>query len=86
VDVGSDRQLQEPGRYEVRVQGHLDPRWSTSFDGLAIRHDRNGTTVLYGEVADQAALHGVLRKVRDLGLLLVSVNEVVATDQTDQRH
>jgi hypothetical protein len=83
--VGSDRRRQEPGRYEVRVQGHLDPRWSASFDGLVIRHDRDGTTVLHGAIADQAALHGVLRRVRDLGLLLVSVNEVSVPDHTDQQ-
>jgi len=61
------------GRYEIRVTGHLDARWSASFDGLAIRHQQDGTTVISGPVADQAALHGLIQRVRDLGLPLVSV-------------
>jgi hypothetical protein len=66
----------EPGRYEIRVNGHLDARWASWFDGLALRHERDGTTVLRGPVGDQAALHGLLGKVRDLGLPLVSVIRV----------
>jgi hypothetical protein len=65
---------QDPGRYEIRVQGHLDTRWTTWFDGLAIAHDSDGTTLIEGPVADQAALHGLLQKIRDLGLPLISVN------------
>ncbi len=65
-----------PGRYEIRLKGHLEARWSAWFDGLAIAHDRDGTTVIYGPVADQAALHGLLQKTRDLGLPLISVNYV----------
>lgn len=65
------------GRYEVRLQGHLEPRWAALFDGLldglSLRRESDGVTVLAGSVADQAALHGVLRKVRDLGLPLLSV-------------
>lgn len=59
--------------YRIRIQGHLDPRWTSWFDGLALTHDGDGTTVIQGHVADQAALHGLLTKVRDLGLPLVSV-------------
>ena len=66
----------EPGRYEIRLKGHLDPRWAPSFDGLRLSHERDGTTLLRGPVVDQAALHGVLRRVRDLGLPLVSVIRV----------
>jgi hypothetical protein len=66
----------EPGRYEIRVKGHLDARWASWFDGLALTHERDGTTVLRGPVADQAALHGLLSRVRDLGLPLVSVAEI----------
>ncbi len=59
--------------YEIRVQGRLDGRWSTWFDGLELSAADDGTTVLRGLVADQAALHGLLHKLRDLGLPLLSV-------------
>jgi len=64
----------ESNLYEFRVKGHLDRRWSEWFDGLAIVHLEGGETLLSGPVADQAALHGLLIKVRDLGLVLISVN------------
>ena len=60
------------GRYEIRLAGHLDARWASWFDGLTLTHG-DGTSVLSGSMADQAALHGVLARVRDLGLPLVSV-------------
>jgi hypothetical protein len=63
----------EAGRYEIRLAGHLDARWTTWFDGLTVSHDPDGTTVIGGEIPDQAALHGLLQRVRDLGLPLVSV-------------
>jgi hypothetical protein len=66
----------EPGRYEIRIKGHLDNRWADWFEGLTIMLDDNGETLLTGPVPDQAALHGLLRKVRDLGLPLVSVIQV----------
>ncbi len=62
-----------PGRYEIRLKGHLDARWAAWFDGLNLSHEGDGTTVIHGPVVDQAALHGLLRKVRDVGLPLVSV-------------
>ena len=62
--------------YEIRLKGHLEPRWVKWFDGLAITPDENGNTLLSGPVADQAALYGLLKKVRDLGLPLLSVNPV----------
>jgi hypothetical protein len=62
--------------YEIRLQGHLDARWAAWFDGLSLSHDSNGTSVLFGPIADQAALHGLLRRVRDLGLPLLSVMQV----------
>jgi hypothetical protein len=70
----------ETGRYEIRLTGHLDARWAALFDGLALRHEADGTTVLRGQVADQAALHGLLQRVRDLGIPLVSVTR----DESDQ--
>jgi len=63
-------------RYEIRLRGHLDPRWAAQFEGLSLTLEPDGTTVLVGEVVDQAALHGLLRRVRDLGLPLVSVLDV----------
>ena len=59
--------------YEFQVKGLLDKRWSEWFGGLTIRHQEDGTTVLVGPVVDQAALHGVMVRIRDLGLLLLSV-------------
>ena len=66
----------EPGRYEIRLKGHLDDRWADWFTGMTITREANGETRLTGPVADQAALHGLLRKVRDLGLPLVFVVRV----------
>ena len=63
----------EPGYYEIRLTGHLDDRWTGWFDGLTITLEDNGDTLLTGPVVDQAALHGLLKKVRDLGLPLQSV-------------
>lgn len=66
----------EARQYEIRLNGHLDQRWVAWFDGLTITPQGDGTTVLYGPVVDQAALHGLLQKVRNLGLPLVSVTSV----------
>ena len=68
-----------PRRYTIRLQGHLDPRWAAWFDGMTLATADDGTTAVRGPVADQAALHGVLQKVRDLGLPLVSVTRVGPT-------
>jgi hypothetical protein len=65
-----------PARYEIRLQGHLEPRWAAWFDGLSVTNDSDGTTALRGPVVDQAALHGVLQKVRDTGLPLLSVSRL----------
>ena len=59
--------------YQIRLKGHLGQQWAAWFDGLAITLEANGDTLLTGPVADQAALHGLLRKVRDLGLPLLAV-------------
>lgn len=63
-------------RYEIRIKGHLDDRWLNWFEGLTLTREANGETRLTGPVVDQAALHGLLRNVRDLGLPLVSVIQV----------
>jgi len=68
--------MNQAEKYEIRVEGHLDTRWAAWFDGLDLTHETDGTTVLRGPVVDQAALHGLLQKVRDLGVPLVSVIHV----------
>ena len=69
----STADFRESRRYEIRLKGHLDTRWAAWFAGLGLTHESDGTTVIQGPVADQAALHGLLQKVRDTGLPLVSV-------------
>jgi hypothetical protein len=68
----------EAGRYEIRLTGRLDAHWGAWFDGLTVSHEGDGTTVISGPIADQSALHGVLQRVRDLGMPLVSVTRVDA--------
>jgi hypothetical protein len=72
----------QPWQCELRIQGHLDERWADWFEGLTITREDNGETRLTGLVVDQAALHGLLKKVRDLGLPLISVNRI-EPDQAD---
>ena len=66
----------EPVAYQIRLKGHLGPQWADWFDGLTITLDENGDTLLTGPIPDQAALHGLLKKVRDLGLPLLAVNPI----------
>jgi hypothetical protein len=66
----------QPVVYQIRLKGHLGQQWTDWFEGLAITLEDNGETLLTGPLVDQAALHGLLKKVRDLGLPLVSVNSV----------
>jgi hypothetical protein len=66
----------QPAIYQIRLKGHLGSQWTDWFGGLTITLEEDGETLLTGPVADQAALHGLLRKVRDLALPLVSVNPV----------
>lgn len=66
----------EPECYEIRIKGHLDQRWADRFEGLTITLEDNGETLLTGAGIDQAALYGWLRKVRDLGLKLISVKQI----------
>ena len=65
-----------PEFYRIRVRGHLDSSWSEWFGGLRLTHEANGEMVLSGPIVDEAALHGVLAKVRDLGLPLLAVDRV----------
>jgi hypothetical protein len=69
--------------YQIRLEGHLDRQWTEWFDGLTITLEDNGDTILTGPVIDQAALHGLLRKVRDLGIPLLSVNQVMSDQEQE---
>ena len=75
----------ESGLYEIRLKGHLNNRWAEWFEGLTITLEEDGDTLLTGPVIDQAALHGLLKKVRDLGMPLVSVSPIEPgqADQSD---
>ncbi|MCC6458736.1 MAG: hypothetical protein IT328_27570 [Caldilineaceae bacterium] len=75
TDVAIEGQ-HESGVYEIRIRGHLEHRWANWFEGLTVTLEENGETLLTGPVVDQPALHGFLRKVRDLGLPLISVIQV----------
>lgn len=81
----------QPPVYQIRIKGHLDPQWADWFDGLTVTLEATGETLLTGPVVDQAALHGVLKKVRDLGMPLLSVvcvapAQAVASDVSDVQH
>jgi hypothetical protein len=75
-------QRQAPSAYRLQVDGHLDQQWSPWFGDLTLTHEDDGTTTLAGPIADQAQLHGLLTKIRDLGVTLISV-EVVDVTITD---
>ncbi|MCU1509000.1 MAG: hypothetical protein JWR53_702 [Glaciihabitans sp.] len=74
----------EPGRYEIRLHGQLDQRWSDWFEGFTLTNESDGTTTLAGPEIDQAALHGLLRRVGDLGLTLISLN--VTNPRKEESH
>jgi hypothetical protein len=67
----------QPTVYQIRIKGHLSDQWTYWFEGLTITLEENGDTLLTGPIVDQAALFGLLKKVRDLGMLLVSLNRMV---------
>jgi hypothetical protein len=71
---GSDGETGQPMVYQIRIKGHLGSQWADRFEGLSIVLEDNGDTLLTGPVIDQAALHGILRRIRDLGIPLLSVN------------
>ena len=79
----SDRTADPGPHYEIRVAGHLAPRWSAWFDGLTVATDDDGTTVIRGSVVDQAALHGLLQKLRDVGIPLVSLTQIPSNPSTE---
>jgi hypothetical protein len=69
----------QPRDYQIRIKGHLGRHWAGRFDELSITLEDNGVTLLTGPVVDQAALHGILRKIRDLGVTLLSLNSADAS-------
>lgn len=72
-----------PHEYEIRVAGHLAPRWSAWFDGLTVTTNADGTTAIRGSVVDQAALHGLLQKLRDVGIPLISLTRLPSNAPTE---
>jgi hypothetical protein len=76
---GSDGETSQLRIYQIRIQGHLGRRWADRFEELSITLEDDGTTLLTGPVIDQAALYGLLRKIRDLGIPLLSVNSIGAS-------
>jgi len=78
----TQRKTNAPEPYEIRVAGHLSKNWAARFEGLSMRHEPEGETVLSGSL-DQAALHGVMVKIRNLGLNLISINRVETEEAID---
>ena len=70
--------------YEIKIQGHLDTKWSEWFYGMTITHEHDGATTLSGPLPDQTVLHSVLDRIRDLNLQLISVNQIVSVGQTSE--
>ncbi len=81
--VNPETDSDEPAVYQIRIKGHLDPQWADWFDELTIILEDDAETVLTVPVVDQAALHGLLKKLRNLGIPLLSVNRI-EPDQTDE--
>ncbi len=75
-ELNSAPDLSEPLIYQIRLKGHLGSEWTDWFEGLTVTLEEDGETLLTGPVIDQAALHGLLKKIRDLGMPLISVNRV----------
>jgi hypothetical protein len=75
-EMANDTDPGQPRAYQIRLKGHLGPQWADWFGGLAVTLEANGDTLLTGPVVDQAALHGLLRKVRDVGMPLISISSV----------
>jgi hypothetical protein len=84
-DLESKQTLSQPVIYQIRLKGHLGSQWTDWFEGLTITLEEDGDTLLTGPVVDQAALHGLLKKVRDLGMPLVSINRVQSNETLPYR-
>ena len=70
--------------YQIRIQGHLDPGWARWFDGLTVANEAGGTALLFGPIQDQAALHALLVKIRDLGLTLIAVQRIEKKEEDSE--
>ena len=79
ITSGPDGTTNQPTIYHIRIQGHLGRQWAGRFEELSITLEDDGTTLLTGPVVDQAALHGILRRIRDLGITLISINSAGAS-------
>ena len=77
-ELNSETDSGEPMVYQIRIKGHLSPQWTDWFGGMSITLEDHGDTLVTGPLVDQAALHGLLKKVRDLGIPLISVNPVIS--------
>jgi hypothetical protein len=75
--------MDRPADYEIRIEGHLSASWASWFEDLQIRHEESDETILVGTLADQAALHGVLMRIRDLGLPLVAVSRIAQVEDKE---
>jgi hypothetical protein len=78
-----ERMRDEHSLYQIRLKGYLGPQWAAYFDGLTLANGENGEALLIGMITDQAALHGVLAKIRDLGLPLLSVNRLACGNTSE---
>ncbi|WP_442542498.1 hypothetical protein ACSBOX_11140 [Arthrobacter sp. KN11-1C] len=85
MNVRSVGREDTPVEYEVRVKGHLDSRWAAWFEGLSLINEHDGTTVIRTRTVDQAALHGMLQKLRDLGLPLLAITQTGTTQPARRR-
>jgi hypothetical protein len=83
--VTDGREFDKQAIYQIKVKGNLDQRWSDWFDGFAITVQADGATLLTGSVADQAALHGLLSRIRDLGLPLLSITRLESQERSPAR-
>jgi len=83
-ELSPESRASQPMVYQIKIKGHLSPKWADWFEGLTITLEEDGNTLLSGPVIDQAALHGILKKVRDLGMPLLSVksSEITSQDST----
>lgn len=79
ITSGPDGTINQPTIYHIRIQGHLGRQWAGRFEELSITLEDDGTTLLTGPVVDQAALHGILKRIRDLGITLISINSTGAS-------
>ena len=84
VSMQNNQTMNAPEMYEIRVAGHLSKNWAARFEGMSMLHEPNGETVLSGKL-DQAALHGILAKIRDLGLNLISATRIVEDNDTQSK-